>query len=385
MNLVSHPKIIIILSTVLFYLLMRLTIFEHYCYPCNFTSSDFLWVPTKMLTENVNFYQLVIDELYLSDPLFEGGRKYFNAPVYTILHYYIMYPLGLTSFNVAKEIWLIINCAIIAHTILLISANTKVSKKKIILILFIFLFSKSLVYSVALGQFSIICLYAFVCYFFMKNKVIKIFTIIFAFTKLTFSPILGIYLLLKKEKLIIALLFSTHLLAVIFFSFQTGGDIIKNFFYQFSIPQKYQTSGAIDFMTIIGNNPPPPFNFILTIIVSSFFYILYYKNTKRDELSDLCAISLFTIIFIRHLYYDMVFLLPMLFLLFREKKINKTCLLIIIYFFYFYFNSITYGSIRYNKFFMIINFFIIFFNVYYLYKKNKIKNNLIDRAYEKLF
>jgi len=75
----------------------------------------------------------------------------------------------------------------------------------------------------------------------------------------------------------------------------------------------------------------------------------------------------------------------MLFLIFKEKKISKTCLIIIIYFFFFYFNSFTYGSIRYNKFFMIINFFIIFFNIYYLYEKNKIKNNLLDRIYEKIF
>jgi hypothetical protein len=385
MHLTSYSKIIIILSIILFYLLMRLMMFEHYCYPCNFTSSDFLWVPAKMLTKNVDFYQLVINNLYETDPLFEGGKKYVNVPVYTILHYYIIYPLGLASFTVAKEIWLIINCIILAHTFLLISANAKVGKKNSILILFIFLFSKPLIYSMAIGQFSIFCLYAFVCYFFIKSKVIKILTIIFAFTKLTFSPILGIYLLIKKEKLIISLLVATHLLAVILYSLQTGSDLVQNFFYQFTIPKKYQTSGAIDFMTIIGNNPAPPFNFILTIIISTFFYILYYKNTKRDKLSDLCAVCLITIIFIRHLYYDMIFLLPMLFFIFKEKKINKTCLIIIIYFFYFYFNSFTYGSIRYNKFFMIINFFIIFFNIYYLYEKNKIKNNLLDRIYEKIF
>ena len=379
----KYSKIIIFFSVSLFYLLMRLMVFGHYCPDCAFTTRDLLWLPTKILTQNIDFYKLVINDLYVSNPYYEPTNP--NIPVYTILHYYIIYPLGLTSFNIAKEVWLIINCVILAHTILLISANAKVGNKNFILILFIFLLSKPLIYSVALGQFTIFCLYAFVCYFFIENKIIKILTIIFAFTKLTFSPILGIYLLIKKEKLIITLLVATHLSAVIFFSFQTGSDLVQNFFYQFTIPKKYQTSGAIDFMTIIGNNPPPPFNFILTIIISSIFYILYYKNTKRDKLSDLSAICLITIIFIRHLYYDMVFLLPMLFLIFKEKKISKTCLIIIIYFFFFYFNSFTYGSIRYNKFFMIINFFIIFFNIYYLYEKNKIKNNLLDRIYEKIF
>ena len=280
MNLTKYPKFITIIFVLLFYLAMRLMVFGYYCPDCAFTSRDLLWIPTKMLTENLDFYRLVIDGLYTSNSLYESKNP--NIPVYAILHYYIMYPLGLTSFEIAKEIWLIINCAILVHIFLLVSVNAKVENKNYILILFIFLCSKPLIYSIALGQFSTICLYAFVCYFFMKNKVIKILTIIFAFTKLTFSPILGIYFLIKKENLIIALLITTHLLAVIFFSFQTQGELFQNFIYQFTIPKQYQTSGAIDFMTIIGNNPPPPFNFILTIIVSSFFYHTPRHGRRRQ-------------------------------------------------------------------------------------------------------
>ena len=353
----------------IFYILMRNNYFYYYCPDCSHRGDDFLYLPIRLLIEGVNFYEMMINDKLLDHS--SRLQVQANGPVYGLVYYFIFLPFGFLKFDQVKEIWLIINCIIIIHIFLIIYRKTIISQKNITIVFLIFLFSKATVYSIALGQYTLIVLYGFTYFFFKKKKLIKIFLIICSLAKFTFAPVLGLYLIFRKEYFLISILILCNIIAIILFCFLFKTTLVKTTLDQFIIPSLGYTSGAFDIMTLIGNHPRPPFNFLLVIISSIFFYIYYYKNTARNSLSDLASVSLITIIFFRHLYYDLIFLLPFLVFLFTEKKINKLCILSVIYFYFFYFNSFTYTAIIYNKLFMFINFLIISYNLFYLFIKTK--------------
>lgn len=361
-----------------FYFLMRGNFFGYYCPDCSFTSRDLMWLPSKILSENINFYELIKNNQYEN---FSGYKENSNYPMYSIITHFLLLPLGYIKFTEAKEIWLILNCILIFHIFVIFKQNILINKKKLILILIIFLLSKSLVYNIGLGQFSVICLYGFITFFYFKKFLSKICPVIIATMKYTFAPVLGLYLIFTKNYLLILSILLINILSVLFFSYWFKENFIEILISQYSIPKKFYTSGAIDFMTLIGNHPAPPFNFITTIFLLVIFYYIFFRNTYRNKLADLSGISLITIISIRHLYYDMTFLLPFLIYVLIQKKINKICLLIIFYFFYIYFNSIVYTEIRYNKLFMLINFFIMCYPIIFIFLNNTklklLKKNLL--------
>jgi len=361
--------LLLIIFTLIFYFLMKNNYFGSYCPDCGFRGEDFIYLPLRALINGINPYKF--EDLNFLFNYASAIDAWPNGPVYGLVYYFIFLPFGFLEFYKVKEIWLIINCLIIIHTFIIIYKNVNISENKIIFVYITFLFSKSTVYSIALGQYTLIAFYGFTYIFFGKNFFFQTFLIICALAKFVFAPVIGLYLILKKKYLLIILLIIANVFAILLFSYTFDYPLIKSALNQFIYPSKKYSSGAFDLMTLIGNYPKPPLNFFLIIILTSFFYIYYYRNTKRNSLTDLASVSLITLIFIKHLYYDLIFLLPFLIFLFTEKKINKVQTSIIIYFYFFYFNDLTYSEIRYNKFFMLINFFIASYNLYYLFTKTK--------------
>ena len=359
---------------------MKSNYFSYYCPDCSYTFRDFMWLPTKIFVNGDNFYNLILNNEY---KLVADYNKNPNYPMYSIVTYFILFPFGLLSFEEAKEIGLILNCFIIIHIFIIFHKNNIIPEKKLLLILIIFLLSKPLIYSVALGQYSLLSLYGFVCFFYVKNKIIKVFTIIVSFCKFTFVPVLGFYFVFKKEYLIIFLLAIVNFICLMAFALLFDDSIIKSFLYQFIIPANNLTSGAVDLMTLIGNHPKPPLNYILILFITVIFYTFYYRYTRRNTLADLSSICLITIIFIRHLYYDMIFLLPFLIYLLKDKKLKKSCFIIIIHIFFTYYNGLTADIVRYNKAFMLINFLILLYCLFYIFYKEK-KIYFFDKKLKKI-
>jgi hypothetical protein len=93
-----------------FYFLMRGNFFGYYCPDCSFTSRDLMWLPSKILSENINFYELIKNNQYEN---FSGYKENSNYPMYSIITHFLLLPLGYIKFTEAKEIWLILNCILI--------------------------------------------------------------------------------------------------------------------------------------------------------------------------------------------------------------------------------------------------------------------------------
>lgn len=327
-----------------------------------------MWLISKILISGNDIYVYQGQGILQSMPEFTNNP---NTVMYSTLTNIILSPLGLFSFENAKITWLLINCTLIFHIFMMFNHHTKINKFKLCIIFIVFLLSKPLVYGIGLGQFAIVALYGFVCLFFLQNKIIKYFFVALSVSKFTFAPILGIFLILRKEFKLIIFLIITQILAVFIYCIYFENSFFKVFLLQFFWPAKHLTSGAIDLMTLIGNNPAPPFNYILVIIISIIVTIFYYINTKRDKISDLAALSLLTILLIRHLYYDMVFLLPFIIYLSELKKNKISIIIITFHFLFFYYNDLTADVIRYNKFFMLINFCLMGYLFCYIFYNNK--------------
>ena len=141
-------------------------------------------------------------------------------------------------------------------------------------------------------------------------------------------------------------------------------------------------SGFLDFQTLLGNHPKNIFlRYGLILITSlSLFYIIL-KYTQRNELFDLSIVSILTILFYKHLYYDIIFLLPVLIYSFKVE-IKQRCVLNTIIFYYWFISYLDFFEfMKYWKSFMLFNNILLIICLGVLIFNN-IKNNNLNEKFD---
>ena len=79
------------------------------------------------------------------------------------------------------------------------------------------------------------------------------------------------------------------------------------------------------------------------------------KKTNRSSLFDLSIVSLLTILFFKHLYYDVIFLLPTLIYSFKIKSKYKYTLIFVIFYYWFVAYLDIFEFFKYWKTFILFN------------------------------
>lgn len=328
---------------------------------------DFKWSGSNLFLNHKDIYQI-----YLS-----GNYKKLilktQFPNYSIGEIYFHLPFGLFTFDVAKIIWFIfINILIIHIYLILINADLILKDQKLIifLVMILFIFSKPLNMLLSNGNFSIICLWGFIFYFLSKknNYFISLFI---SSIKYSFAPIIFFYSFLKKRFLSIILVFLLTLLLLFHYSVLFDVNIFKLSYFPILIVSKTTASGLLDLQTLMGNYPSNMFfRYFILILISFIIFYYIFTITKRDNLFDLSIVSVLTLLFYKHVYYDLVFLLPVLIYAFRLQKNYKLIIFLIIFYFWFICYLDYFHYFRYWKTFMLSNFLILSSMLYILIKSN---------------
>jgi len=349
-----------ILFLIFFFILILIQISHQislpYLYNLNYNFQDLKWSGAKLFLENLNVY-----EIYFDNPS-DKRIKDSQYPNYSIGSIYLHLPFGFMSWDFAILAWRVLSTILIMHIYILLSRNKfNIENQNFIIFVSMLLLILSKPFNVLInnGNFSLLCFWSFIYYFFGKNINIFI-TLFFSSVKYSFFPILFFYSLLNKYFIQIFLVLFLSFLLAINFSIKFDTSFFEVLFSPIIVGESSTASGFLDYQTFLGNHPNNLYIRYFLIIFSSFFiFFLIYKNTNRNKLFDLVLISFVTIIFYKHLYYDMVFLLPFFIYSFKIKSKIKYVPVFIIFYFWFLSYSDILNSIKYWKSFLIFNNFML--------------------------
>ena len=321
-------------------------------YNINYSFQDLKYSGSKLFLNDENIYKI-----YLDDPSDQRilGSQY---PNYSITSIYFHLPLGFFSFDLANIIWRVFSIILLAHIYLILS-NYELNIKNKDFILFgsmIFLiFSKPFHVLINTGNFSIVCFWAYIYFFFGKKYNIFI-SLLISSIKYSFAPFLIFYAFYKKKFLQIFSVFLLTIFLLFHFSYKFDYNFIKLMIAPLQIGASSTASGFLDFQTLLGNHPNNEIlRYLLLFSLSfSFFYIIF-KKTNRSSLFDLSIVSILTILFFKHLYYDVVFLLPTLIYSFKIKSKYKYILILVIFYYWFVAYLDIFEFFKYWKSFILLN------------------------------
>jgi hypothetical protein len=333
--------------------LSKLFIYEIYDYYLEVgnTFHDFFWYPSYALIKKINVFDQFRNAIPTAYP---SGHP---APNYSILHTIIFTPFGLLNYNLSKIFYLLTNLILLFF---IYKQLKKFSLKNNNLIFFLFcsfLFSPALILCLKNGQYTIFCLWGFLFFFTSNNNLFKFTGILIATGKYTFAPIIGFYLLCEKKFTMLLFLIFANIMAVLFYSIYFDISFVSALVNPILMGWTTQAMGSGDLLSFLGNNPKFPFNIIIVLL--AFFLLKYfiYFNTIRSKIFDFVIISILTLMSLKHLSYDYIFIFPTILLLF--EKINfrlKIILSIIIFYFLIILPWQIIEPIRYTKYFIFFNF-----------------------------
>ena len=313
---------------------------------------DLKWSGSNLFLQNENVYQIYLDNP--SDNRIIGNQ----FPNYSIGSLYFHLPLGYLSLYQASVVWIFFSTLLTFHIYIIYhNLNLKIKNKNFIIFIsmILLILSKPFNLVISNGNFSIVSFWAFTFFFLGKKNNIFI-SLFLSSIKYSFAPIIFLYSFIKKDFIQIFLVFVTIGLLLIHFSNRFDYDLIELIFAPIIIGNISTASGFLDFQTLLGNHPQNIYlKYSIIILFSIFLFYIIYKNTKRSVLFDLCLVSFVTLLTFKHLYYDMIFLLPILIYSFKID-FNKRLLIIFIIIYYWFIAYLEiFESFKYWKSFMLFN------------------------------
>jgi len=328
-------------------------IYDHYLKTSN-DFRDFFWYPSNAFLNKINIF-----DTYLNEYNFRSYPPGYTPPNYSILHTLIFLPFGFLPFSISVKFYLFLNLILLFFIYKKLKYKFQTYNKSIFLLFILFIFSPALILCLKIGQYTIFCLWGFLVYFTNKNNRLffKFLGLLLATGKYTFAPIVGLYLLLQRKFKIFFLLIIINITAVLFYSIYFNISFQTALINPILMGWKTQAIGAGDLLSFLGNHPRFPFNIIIVLLIFFILKCFIYFNSRRSKVFDLIILSILTLMSLKHLNYDYIFIFPAILLLF--EKINfksKIILSIIIFYFLFILPGSIIETIRYAKYFIFFNF-----------------------------
>ena len=321
-------------------------------YNLTFDFNDLKYSGSNLFLKNENIY-----EIYFNNQ-FDERIKYSQYPNYSIASIYFHLPLGFFSFDLAQIIWRIFSIILLAHTYIILSNLNLEMKNQNLIIFFsmiILIISKPFNILINVGNFSIVCFWAFM-FFFIGKKYNIFISLLISSIKYSFAPVLIFYAFYKKNFLQIFFVFLFTIFLLFHFSYNFDYSFIKLIIAPLQIGALSTASGFLDFQTLLGNHPNNEIlRYTLIFLLSFSFFYFILKKTNRSSLFDLSIVSLLTILFFKHLYYDVIFLLPTLIYSFKIKSKYKYTLILVIFYYWFIAYLDIFEFFKYWKSFILLN------------------------------
>jgi hypothetical protein len=303
-------------------------------------STDFQWSPTVLLAAGDNPYQVAL----AGNP--EGKILLSQFPPYLHLLYIVMLPLAYLSYTPAKFTWAALNFGFACASLVMLTRLFRLSALQGALLAGLFFLSTPYRNTVGNGQTSLLCLLTFLIAWVYQNRneAGAGASLSLMLTKYSFAPpvVLWFFVRGKLTMLLISvvcltagwLLFSwicrenplTTLgqpvkVASLFSESEGGGDIM-------TLLQSF----GLDSLVLGGLR----LSAIVGIVTSCLgIALLRLKATRLTEPECLAALCLVSLLSIRHLAFDFVFLAPVAALAFCLPRLSQACVMALLAYLWF--------------------------------------------------
>jgi len=296
-------------------------------------STDFQWSPARLLSEGVNPY-----EVTLSGHV-DGRILLSQYPPYQHLLYIVMLPLASLPYGLAKGVWAALNLGFATASLVLLTRRFRLSAVEGALLAALFFLSTPYRNGLGNGQTSLLCLTAFLLAWDRqtRNPARAGVSLSLLLTKYSFAPPICLWFLLRGR--LAMLLSSLALLTAGWLLF--AGICRENPLEILAQPLKVaalhsESEGGGDIMTlaqsfgldtdILG---PLRLSALLGLAAACAGVALLWRRagglSEAECLAALCLVSLMSI---RHLAYDFVFLAPVAACAFSLPRRAQTCVIV---------------------------------------------------------
>ena len=293
-------------------------------------STDFQWSPTVLLSAGVNPYEVAL----AGNP--EGKILLSQSPPYLHLLYIVMLPLAYLSYTPAKLVWAILNFGFACASLVMLTRLFRLSALQGALLAAVFFLSTPYRNTVGNGQTSLLCLLTFLIawVYQSRNEAGAGISLSLMFTKYSFAPPVFLWFLVRGK--LAMLLISVVCLTTgwLLFSWICHENPLATLAQPVKVASLYSESeGGGDIMTLLQSfDLDRPIvgwlrlSAIVGIATSCLgVALLRFKALRLTEPEQLAALCLVSLLAIRHLAYDFVFLAPVAALAFCLPRLSQVC------------------------------------------------------------
>lgn len=291
-------------------------------------SQDFQWSPAVILSHGENPYQVLLN----GDPKHEIILS--QQPSYLHFLYICLLPLTSMKWEVAKITWAIVNFGFALLNILMVVKIFNLRGRTALLLALLFLTSTPFRNGLSNGQHQELVLMFFLMGVMATNIYVSAVLTGISYLKYSFAPAIAQALWFRYGTMAIAMSLLGPSLGVIIFSLIVHQNPLLVLLQPLLTSAKGISPGAGDLMTIIEriisqypqNNPilEKAMYYFLPLISSLGVGLVIHKKSK-NAWETLAYTSISSLMFIKHLSYDYVFLLPAAALVLRsDSKIKKS-------------------------------------------------------------
>jgi Glycosyltransferase family 87 len=296
-------------------------------------STDFQWSPVVLLSEGVNPYQVALFGNL------DGKILLSQYPPYLHLLYIVMLPLAYLPYGLAKFTWATINLGMASACLVILARMFRLSMLQGALLAALFFLSTPYRNGVGNGQTSILCLLAFLLAWLFQNRSAPKAgaSLSLLLTKYSFAPPILLWFLLRGR---LKMLFVSLVLLIagwLAFSWICHENPITNLVQPVKVANFYsEIEGGGDVMTLVRSFgldrvlAPGLKLSALAALVTSILWVLAlrWRAARLTDMGCMTALCLISLLSIRHLAYDFVFLAPAAALAFSLPRLSKGCFIV---------------------------------------------------------
>ena len=276
-------------------------------------SDDFQWSPAVLFLEGINPY------VHQLDGNADGRIILSQRPNYAHGLYILLTPLALLEYAKATTVWAALGIIASLITLLLIGREFKLTPMGLLICGLIFLCSTPFRNSIGNGQQSVLSLFAFSLLFLQHKNFGSLLSGI-SYFKYSFAPPIAFYIAISRGWKALFLSLLPCLIGYLLFVWHIGGDpwavLIQPL--KVGMGPRAGWEGVGDVMTIFkmilpkSNSLPRGLLTYLLPILLSFWVITKAVRNQTSVAFSFCVVSLSSLMFFSHRWYDHIFLLPVL-------------------------------------------------------------------------
>ncbi|WP_263367585.1 hypothetical protein [Edaphobacter bradus] len=273
-------------------------------------SQDFQWSGASLALHHIDPYRQIL--------LHNPGHLILLSQVPNYLHelYLLFLPLGAMSFASARVVWLVLNGVFMLGVLFLLRRIYGLDKARTLLLALLLIVSTPFRIVVGAGTESLLELFLFCLVFDLKGPLGRGLALGFSYLKYSFSPVLFLYLALRREYRVLAVSLAPPLLGLLGMWSLVHGNLLTLAIEPFAVSRVGVTPGLGDLMVLVhgalDHVLPVAFvgelTYAVAFLASAGYAFFFSRQNGVSRQREAAALAVASLMFFPHLTYDYIFL-----------------------------------------------------------------------------